>query len=130
MFKSCFSLASYLLLFLNLNAQSGTFGIYRIIQESIQNIVKHARAKHVWVSFFWKETVLCMEIEDDGIGFDANKNYNGIGLKNLASRVAKIEGGFEISSTINEGTKLLIQIPINKESHVYEYFDSRRSPIN
>ncbi len=104
--------------------------IYRIIQESIQNIVKHARAKHVWVSFFWKETVLCMEIEDDGIGFDANKNYNGIGLKNLASRVAKIEGGFEISSTINEGTKLLIQIPINKESHVYEYFDSRRSPIN
>ncbi len=87
--------------------------IYRIIQESIHNIYKHAQANHVNVSFKWKNNVICLAIQDDGKGFDVTKARKGIGLKNMTSRINEIQGELHLASKINEGTTVIINVPIN-----------------
>jgi signal transduction histidine kinase len=86
--------------------------IYRIIQESLQNIYKHANATHVEISFKLKNNVICLFITDNGAGFDVNKAKKGIGLKNMTSRVKEIQGDLEITSEKQVGTSILIKIPI------------------
>ncbi|WP_191858713.1 tetratricopeptide repeat-containing sensor histidine kinase [Hanstruepera ponticola] len=86
--------------------------IYRIIQESLQNIYKHANATHVEISFKLKNNVICLFITDNGSGFDVNKAKKGIGIKNMHSRVKEIHGELEITSEKDVGTSILIKIPI------------------
>ncbi|WP_303316665.1 tetratricopeptide repeat protein [Flavivirga abyssicola] len=88
--------------------------IYRIIQEAIQNSIKHAKANNIVISFSLKDNVLEIKIGDDGIGFDTNRSYKGIGLKNMASRVLKLRGSHQIISILDEGTELNISIPVYK----------------
>lgn len=85
---------------------------YRIIQESIQNIHKHANAKTIKISFKRKNNVICLTIKDDGKGFDTAKIRHGIGLKNINSRVSTLEGALNIKSTKNLGTSVLVEVPI------------------
>ncbi|WP_156115599.1 tetratricopeptide repeat-containing sensor histidine kinase [Psychroserpens sp. Hel_I_66] len=85
--------------------------IYRIIQESLQNIYKHANAKLVKISFQLKNNVICLSIIDDGDGFDANKSKKGIGLKNINSRVEEVGGNVRFNSKINQGTEVEIMMP-------------------
>ena len=58
---------------------------------------------------------MVVKIEDDGCGFDLNsiKSNNGIGIDNMKQRIKIIEGSFDLTSKINVGTKLVIQIPLN-----------------
>lgn len=86
--------------------------IYRIIQETLHNIYKHANAYNVNISFKLKNNVICLTIIDDGSGFDVNKVKSGIGLKNINSRIGEINGDLNISSKINEGTTVIIEVPI------------------
>ncbi|WP_104735419.1 tetratricopeptide repeat-containing sensor histidine kinase [Hanstruepera ponticola] len=86
--------------------------IYRIIQESLQNIYKHANATHVEISFKLKNNVICLFITDNGSGFDVNKAKKGIGIKNMHSRVKEIHGELEMTSEKDVGTSILIKIPI------------------
>ncbi|MEP5338408.1 MAG: tetratricopeptide repeat protein [Algibacter sp.] len=86
--------------------------IYRIIQEALHNIHKHAEATIVTISFKLKKSLICLNIVDDGSGFDVNKAKSGIGLKNINSRTAEINGIIKIKSEINEGTTVTIEIPI------------------
>ncbi|OEK09692.1 hypothetical protein A8C32_13405 [Flavivirga aquatica] len=86
--------------------------IYRIIQEAVQNIIKHAKAKQVSISFSLASDVLYLKIEDDGIGFDVNLIKKGIGLKNIESRVLKVDGVFKIIATPYKSTILNISIPL------------------
>lgn len=85
--------------------------IYRILQESLQNIYKHANASHVEISFSLKNNVICIIIKDDGSGFDVNKSRKGIGIKNITSRVKVIQGELKIESQKNAGTSIIITIP-------------------
>ncbi|MFL0353831.1 ATP-binding protein [Xanthomarina sp. GH4-25] len=85
---------------------------YRIIQESLQNIYKHANAEEIHISFNQKNNVICLSISDNGTGFDVNKARKGIGLKNINSRVKEIHGELDIKSTINTGTEIIIKAPI------------------
>jgi signal transduction histidine kinase len=85
--------------------------IYRIIQESLQNIYKHAEANTVKISFKPKNNVICLSISDDGKGFDIHKSKKGIGLKNISSRVNELEGKVNFDSKINKGTTITIDIP-------------------
>ena len=85
--------------------------IYRIIQESLQNIYKHAKASLVTISFELKNDVICLIIIDDGVGFDINKSKKGIGIKNIKSRVQDLNGDYKYASVINKGTTLIIEIP-------------------
>jgi signal transduction histidine kinase len=89
--------------------------IYRMLQETLQNIYKHANANEVKISFKLKNNVILMSIEDDGDGFNVNKARKGIGLKNIDSRVSEIGGMAKVFSEINKGTKFEISIPaVNK----------------
>lgn len=86
--------------------------IYRIIQESLQNIYKHANATHVDISFKLKNNVICLLITDNGSGFDVSKTRKGIGIKNMNSRVGEIGGDVQVTSEKDVGTSIRINIPI------------------
>ncbi|WP_157831528.1 ATP-binding protein [Confluentibacter flavum] len=85
--------------------------IYRIVQESLHNIYKHANAKKIKISFKLKNDVICLLIEDDGSGFDVHKAKAGIGLKNINSRIKEINGTLDVISEKQKGTTIKINIP-------------------
>jgi len=87
--------------------------IYRIIQESLQNIYKHAEASTVKISFKLKNNVIWLAILDNGSGFDVNKAKKGIGLKNIHSRAKEIDARVSIDSTKEQGTVIELFIPVN-----------------
>jgi two-component system NarL family sensor kinase len=87
--------------------------IYRMLQENLQNIYKHAKAKLVKISFKLKNDLVLMTIEDDGEGFNVSKARKGIGLKNIDLRVKEIGGMAKVFSEIGVGTKFEISIPIH-----------------
>ena len=86
--------------------------IYRIVQELLQNILKHANANKVIIEFNAEEDFLYLTLIDNGIGFSLKKVQKGIGHKNIRSRLQTINGQLNIRSTINEGTTIDIKIPI------------------
>jgi PAS domain S-box-containing protein len=85
--------------------------LYRIIQEQINNIIKHARAKNVFISFEQKDAMVQLIIEDDGKGFDTNGKRWGIGLNNIQNRIEVVNGTVEIISELNQGCKLIVSVP-------------------
>jgi len=87
--------------------------IYRVLQETMQNIHKHAKAKHIKISFELKNNVILLIVEDDGSGFNVAKAKKGIGIKNINSRVKEMHGEVEINSEIGIGTKIKIKVPFN-----------------
>ena len=86
--------------------------LYRIIQESLQNINKYANANAIHVEFKREIDNLFLEISDDGIGFNVNRAKKGIGLQNMLSRINECEGTFEIKSKKGEGTIIIVTVPI------------------
>lgn len=88
--------------------------LYRIIQEALQNIIKHANAKNVILDASITQKELIISLQDDGIGFNTNKKKKGIGLKNMKARVEKIGSQLELHSTENKGTTLVIKTPLSK----------------
>jgi signal transduction histidine kinase len=87
--------------------------IYRMLQETMQNIYKHANANHIKISFQLKNNVILIAIEDDGSGFNVSKARKGIGLKNIDSRVRDVGGTAEVFSKIDIGTIIKITIPLD-----------------
>lgn len=86
--------------------------IYRVLQEVLQNIDKHANASKVSINIKKIENTIAIDIIDNGIGFDNNKIIAGIGLKSIKERVKEIKGKIEIKSVIGEGTKINLIFPI------------------
>ncbi len=84
--------------------------IYRILQEGLQNIIKHAKCSHVHLSLTNLNDFIGIELKDNGVGFES-KNSNGIGIRNIKSRVKRLKGSFTIASEPNKGTTIKIQIP-------------------
>ena len=87
--------------------------LYRIIQECVNNVLKHAEANHLDISILKDEEDVAVTIEDNGVGFDiANKDkFEGIGLKNIESRIKYLQGTIDFSSEKNRGTVVAIHIP-------------------
>jgi len=86
--------------------------IYRIIQESVANILKHANASETIVQLTEEKDRILITIEDNGIGFDIGPiSGKGIGLKNLYTRVHSIQGYLDIRSNHGQGTSICIEIP-------------------
>ncbi|MES2108687.1 MAG: ATP-binding protein [Bacteroidota bacterium] len=99
----------------NLTAEESVkIAVYRIVQELINNIVKHAEAKNAIVQVTLKEEVLGITVEDDGKGFElANLSFvDGMGYKNLKSRVDFLKGNIDVKSERGKGTSILIQLPV------------------
>ncbi|NNK29995.1 MAG: sensor histidine kinase [Flavobacteriaceae bacterium] len=85
--------------------------LYRIIQESLQNIIKHANASKVDLDFERLEDLLKIRISDNGKGFDVRKAKKGIGQKNIRSRVQKLNGTWNVESTRGGGTTISVLLP-------------------
>lgn len=93
--------------------------LYRIAQEALTNVVKHARAKQVDVTLHFDEAQVCLQIEDDGVGFETATSASlstsfvhsgGMGLRGIQERVEKINGELFIQSTPGQGTILRITV--------------------
>jgi PAS domain S-box-containing protein len=92
--------------------------VYRIVQEALTNVVKHADAQNVSVILEYRGNRVQAIIEDDGIGFDAERMLNAtnedrrLGLIGMQERVALLEGDLNIESTPDSGTTVIIHIPV------------------
>lgn len=86
--------------------------VFRIAQEAIANIIKHANASSVIIDLQYHTEYFIMTISDDGIGIEKDKpgKSSGIGIINMKQRAEVMNGSFEIESG-KEGTKILIKIP-------------------
>lgn len=88
--------------------------IYRIIQECISNILKHAHAQNAYVTVSIVQENIDIIIEDDGKGFPGNGTYSsheGLGLRSVKERTSKLQGHYEIESTEGKGTFIHIWFP-------------------
>lgn len=88
--------------------------LFRVLQEIVSNIVKHAQASVISIQLIKHEQELTVMVEDNGVGFDASNlmAFNGIGLKNIQSRVAYLNGQVNFDSLPGKGTTVVIEIPI------------------
>ncbi|MFL5772917.1 MAG: PAS domain-containing protein [Flavisolibacter sp.] len=86
--------------------------IFRIIQEALNNAIKHAKAETVSIVFRSFETSLEVMIEDNGIGFHPSQVKKGAGLKNIQNRIYLINGSHTIQSEPDKGCKITIKFPI------------------
>jgi signal transduction histidine kinase len=82
--------------------------VFRIIQEHLNNILKHAHAKRVTISLTRKSKSIILVIADNGVGFDTSAKRKGIGIDNIKSRAAAYNGNAEFNSAPNEGCVLTI----------------------
>ena len=86
--------------------------LFRVLQEGLTNVLKHAQAKHVQISLVQDEQTLRVCIQDDGVGFRPEKAHTvGLGLPGIRSRVALMNGTFDVASQPGEGTCLTLSIP-------------------
>jgi signal transduction histidine kinase len=88
-----------------------------ILREALGNIERHARARHVTISLDWHKEGLEIQITDDGRGFNASHPPadDQLGLRFMQERAREVNGAFAISSMINSGTKISLQIPYQQE---------------
>lgn len=87
--------------------------LYRVIQECVNNVIKHAKASTLSIQLFKDEEGISLAIEDNGLGFNQNMVTEGIGVSNIKSRVLFLNGTVEYDSKPNKGTLVNIFIPIN-----------------
>jgi signal transduction histidine kinase len=88
--------------------------LYRVLQEALTNIVKHAQASQVWVDLNLEDDIVNLTIQDNGIGFSEEKpRSNGIGLTGLHERITIAGGTLNINSTPRHGTILSAQFPLS-----------------
>ena len=88
--------------------------LYRVIQEVVSNIIKHAKATVLGLQLIKHENELTIMIEDNGVGFDTSRinDFEGIGLKNIISRVEFINATVHFDSVINKGTTVIIELKL------------------
>jgi signal transduction histidine kinase len=88
--------------------------IFRITQEALTNVVKHAEATTVRVAFAYRERSVVLTVEDDGRGFsDESGTAHGFGLVGMRERVASVNGALDIESTRGAGTRLAVELPLS-----------------
>jgi PAS domain S-box-containing protein len=104
----------------DLKADGIDLAIYRIIQEALTNITKHAEAKEVFINLIRKEQFIHLTIEDDGSGFNydtfidqGNPHDLTLGITIMRERVSMLDGEFRIESQPGKGTHIFAQIPLN-----------------
>lgn len=97
--------------------------LFRIVQEAIHNIIKHAEAKKISASIYFNHETVNILVKDNGIGFDLsplNRSDNqtfGLGLRNMNNRATLIGAKFSITSTIGKGTEVSLQLPVNETAN-------------
>jgi signal transduction histidine kinase len=90
--------------------------LYRVAQESLTNVARHAKASRVGVSIWKLPSAICMEIKDDGRSFEVEQTLNGhghkrLGLLGMRERVEMVGGTFGVQSAPGQGTSIRVEIP-------------------
>ncbi len=88
------------------------FAVYRVVQESVHNIIKHANATSVLIQLRHQDGMLCLSIDDNGDGFNEKKATTGMGLQSMRSRIESLGGQVVFSSKANEGTSVEVELAI------------------
>ena len=86
--------------------------IFRIVQEQLNNILKHARASEVKIRLSQNENTIMLSIADNGVGFNTTKKINGIGIKNIKSRAKIFGGSANFVSQSGKGCVLTVTFPV------------------
>ena len=88
--------------------------LYRIVQEGLQNVVKHSNAAGAKVALRADEKDLCLEISDQGTGFDSGptRGSSPLGLVGMRERVRLVRGHISVQSRKGEGTKIDVHVPL------------------
>ncbi len=97
-----------------------TICIFRVVQESLSNIARHARASHVEVELSCEEQEVDLCIEDDGVGFDVKQSSTPgghLGLLSMKERARLAKGALEVTSTPGHGTRIRVEIPLAQGGH-------------
>jgi len=92
--------------------------LYRCAQEALNNVAKHAQARHAWVVFELEQDRVQIEVRDDGRGFDVAselKAPRGLGLRHLSERIEELGGKFHIDSAPQRGTCLRAVLPLGDQ---------------
>ncbi len=87
---------------------------YRIIQELVQNSLKHAHASEIMVQITRTDNQLALLVEDDGTGFDTQNTRKGMGTDNVARRAQFLKGELSVQSAKGQGTSTLVTIPVSE----------------
>lgn len=91
--------------------------IFRLVQESVNNAIKHGSAKEIRVNFEWLKENVNISIKDNGTGFDmALTKQNSFGIVGMKERIDLLDGTIDIQSEIGQGTRIMFIIPIKKET--------------
>ena len=95
-------------------SESHQISIFRIVQELVNNAIKHSFCTEIIVDCSQNKTTFYISIEDNGIGFDKSKikSFSGLGLKNIKNRVTMLRGKLQIETTKNNGSVFNIELPI------------------
>ena len=92
--------------------------VYYLFREALNNIEKHADAELIEITLVWQDDDFCLYISDNGQGFEPQviESENHLGLTNIRDRVKEMGGNVSINSALNEGTTILVTIPLSEES--------------
>lgn len=85
--------------------------LYRIAQELVGNILKHAEATQVNIDFYKRNDRYLLMVEDNGKGFNQKDSFDGLGLQNMKARISAIQGELNLESTSGKGTTAVLSIP-------------------
>ncbi|MGI8387227.1 sensor histidine kinase [Robertmurraya sp. P23] len=90
--------------------------LFRILQESVSNILRHSKAKELEVLLIQRDNFIIMRVVDDGVGFDVEESKAGsYGLQNMHERAVEIGGTCKIISVKNKGTRLEVKVPLMRK---------------
>jgi signal transduction histidine kinase len=92
--------------------------LYRVVQESLTNVVRHAQARHAWVELRFARSEVKLAVRDDGIGFTSPHEPSDLtqaghfGLVGMSERAESAGGSFEVHTAPGKGTRLILKIPL------------------
>jgi two-component system, sensor histidine kinase LadS len=102
--------------------------VYRIMQELMQNAVKHAHATEVIIQLMLEPELISIFVEDNGRGFDKSEMKEGLGFSQIKGLVTFVNGRFEVDSQVNKGCRISIEFPIIPHEATDKTIIGRRSP--
>jgi signal transduction histidine kinase len=112
--------------------EPGNTTVFRILQESLTNVARHAQARRLELSLSVQKDCLLMGIVDDGAGFDMtqSKGRASMGLSGMRERAMALGGSVEISSAPDQSTRINVSVPLSKTSESSLQFVSQTDPLS
>jgi len=92
--------------------EQAALNLYRIVQESLTNIIRHAAATEGTISFHFYPNRLIVTIHDNGCGFDTHAHHSGLGLVGMSQRAQAMDGSLQVDSAPGNGTTITISVPL------------------